>query len=142
MEELTGREAGLQPARAARAETSPATPSRKTRPIPKVAAMDRRATIRYPSHSEGVCLPVGGGADVRWSAQVKDVSDGGINLLVNRRFEPGSVLMLDFKGQHPDRPVCLLVRVVHVQALSKRKWSLGCRFGRRIGEEEVKSLVQ
>lgn len=113
----------------------------KARAVPKPSGAERRATIRYSSQSEGVCLPVGGGEEVRWSAQILDVSTGGVSLQVNRRFEPGTILALEFSGRKTDRPERLLVRVVRVHTPSRRKWVLGCAFGRGLGEEEVLSLT-
>lgn len=113
--------------------------SAQTRVLPTLAKKERRATVRYPSQAEGVCLPLHG-AEVRWAAQVRDISAGGLSLLVNRRFEPGTVLLLEFPGDHANRPGRLLVRVVRLEQLSKRKWALGCKFGRGLGEEEVKAL--
>jgi serine/threonine protein kinase len=128
--ELTGTDAEEEPTR-----------GRGSRVISKKSAADRRATVRYPSSSQGVCVPLGGGEAVRWSAQVPDISSGGISLLVSRRFEPGTILTLEFSGRKSNRPDRLLVHVVRVTNQGKKKWRLGCRFGTGLGEDEVEALL-
>ena len=64
----------------------------------------------------------------------------GIALSINRRFEPGSTLIVELQGK--TRPRHLLVRVVRMIKLATREWLLGCSFLSRLNEEAVRDLYQ
>ena len=102
---------------------------------------DRRATTRFPSDKECPCQALSSEKDVRWAAEVKDVSADGIGLLMNRRFEPRTVLTLELPTKGPGPAHRLLIRVVRVQAMAKRRWLVGCLFAMRLGEEEVRTMI-
>ena len=108
---------------------------------PKSRSQERRASVRYESGKECPCQALCTEKEVRWVAEVRDVSADGIGLVVNRRFEPRTVLTLEFPATDQEGARRLLIRVVRVQAQSRRRWLLGCVFARRIGEEEVRTMV-
>jgi hypothetical protein len=101
---------------------------------------ERRAVVRYPSRQGGNCHAIGGDSEVRWSAKIQDISEGGVALLLRRRFEPGTVLTVDLRGSGEPLARRLLVRVVRVQLHSHRRWLMGCAFARRLSSDEVQSL--
>jgi serine/threonine protein kinase len=102
-------------------------------------AADRRAYIRYVSQVKGSCRAVGGERRVRWTARIRDISAGGIGLIINRRFEPGTVLRVKLPGSSSRR--LYLVRVVRVEPNTARTWIVGCVFPRPLSEEEVQTLL-
>jgi serine/threonine protein kinase len=102
---------------------------------------DRRAAVRYASGKEGPCQALCSEKQVRWVAEVRDVSADGIGLVMNRRVEPRTILTLEFPATDQEGARRLLIRVVRVQALSKRRWLLGCVFARRLGEDEVQTMI-
>ena len=106
-----------------------------------VGRSDRRATIRFTSGKECPCQALSSEKDMRWPAEVKDVSADGIGLLMNRRFEPRTVLTLEIPARGQVAAHRLLVRVVRVQAMPKRRWLVGCIFAMRLGEEEVRTMI-
>jgi serine/threonine protein kinase len=118
-------EGGLTTATAVRTVSSP--------------AVDRRVHIRYVSQMKGSCRAVGAERRVRWTAQIRDISAGGIGLVINRRFEPGTVLRVKLPGSSSRR--LYLVRVVRVKADTARTWIAGCVFARPLSDEEVQSLL-
>lgn len=81
-----------------------------------------------------------GGRD--WPARIRDVSSGGLRLLLRRRFEPGTGLAVEVAGAEDDAPSTLLVRVVRVRAEADGCWLLGCTFVSPLGEEEIQGLLQ
>jgi len=115
---------------------SPVVPSAK---IPRRPAVDRRASVRFISKLKGTCHPLAAERKWRWTATVRDISAGGIGLILNRRFEPGTVLRVKLPGVSKKR--VYLVRVVRVQAHSARTWLVGCIFPRRLSDDEVESLL-
>ncbi len=102
---------------------------------------DRRAATRFTSAKECPCQALSSEKDVRWAAEVKDVSADGIGLLMNRRFEPRTVLTLEIPAKDHAAAHRLLIRVVRVQPMAKRRWLVGCVFAMRLGEEEVRTMI-
>jgi hypothetical protein len=100
---------------------------------------DRRRHPRLPSRQQAVCKSLSGHEGDTWKAQVNDVSQGGLSLTMNRRFEVGTVLLVTL-GQ-PQEPRWLFVRVVRQQARPGHKWQLGCMFAQPIREEELQGLL-
>jgi hypothetical protein len=56
---------------------------------------------------------------------VKDVSAGGIGVLVGRRFTPGAVLAVELPAA-PGGPRLLLGRVIHATPDAGGGWHVGC----------------
>jgi serine/threonine protein kinase len=106
------------------------------------AGQERRSTVRYPCLVDGRCLPVGSNGQEPWQAQVRDLSAGGLCLALGRRFEPGTVLVVEWPHLGDDLPGSLLARVVRTQALGSSRWAVGCQLARRLGDEEVCALLQ
>ena len=100
---------------------------------------EKRVWIRFPCNVEGSCQPILAGPGHQWSAKVQDISQGGVNLLVNRRFEPRTVLQVSLE-ENDNRLNGFLARVVYSRAESDGLWSLGCVFPSTLAEEEVFSF--
>ncbi len=127
---------GAQPPSAGKSSATPVSPSAR---IPRRPAVDRRICVRYVSRQKGTCRALAAERKWRWTATVRDVSATGIGLLLNRRFEPGTVLRLKLPGRGRRR--IYLVRVTRVVAHSARTWVVGCVFPRKLSEEEVATLL-
>jgi PilZ domain len=105
---------------------------------------DRRVWIRYPGNLETYCQPVAAETAPRtegcWPASVWDVSTGGMALLVERRFEPGTSLLL--LSAVNGLPRILSMDVIHASEHSSGHWMLGCVFPHPLTEEELHALWQ
>ncbi len=131
--ELTGRSA---PRPAARGRSG------VRRAVPKsFCGQERRTSLRFASTQEGCCLALAGDKDHEWTARVQDISHRGIGLVINRRFESGSVLLVQLHDRDRGFPHYLMVRVVRHQVLAPRKWLHGCTFARSLSEDELKVLL-
>src|SRR5437588_1865722 len=108
------------------------------KPVPPRAQVERRAAVRYAWNARGACRAVGGERRPRWQAIVQDISVTGICLQVNRRFDPGAVLVVEIEGKPSLRPRRLVARVVRLDQRSPRKWLIGCIFLRQLPEEAVR----
>jgi hypothetical protein len=75
-----------------------------------------------------------------WDAAIRDVSAGGIALLVSQHFEPGSFLAVEPQSPPEDAPTFLLVQVVRVAAQPDGVWLLGGKLVRELCESEVTAL--
>jgi serine/threonine protein kinase len=103
---------------------------------------ERRVSVRFSSKQDSSCAPLGGERACRWPAKIQDISSTGLSLLLGRRFEPGTLLLLQPEGgEDPSLPQTLLVRVRNARSQPRRKWLLGCTFARRLSEEEVRLMV-
>jgi serine/threonine protein kinase len=125
------------------APPAPARPSRPTlaRRKETFKGRDRRNATRFPCNLESSCLPIGGEADKPWKARIKDISARGIGLLMTRRFEPGTVLLLELQGEpRPLGPSRLLVRVMRVKEQSGRQWLVGCQLAYKLCPSELQGL--
>jgi hypothetical protein len=102
---------------------------------------ERRASARHPSKQGGLCGPVEGEERFRWFATVQDISAGGIRVLLDRRFESGTILAIEL-GATADGPSrSLEARVVHVKQTAGKKWMVGCAFTTPLNEGELQALV-
>lgn len=105
-----------------------------------IPGSERRVSVRHSCDAPGSCLPAVGG-ELTWKARVQDISRGGAKLLVQRRFESGTVLHIEIRMRKGSDPVMLLARVVHVSPLPSGEWALGCRFSREMSEDDVRSIL-
>jgi serine/threonine protein kinase len=118
------------------AEPSPTPPSERR----AATESERRVTVRYPCELNGVCQPIGEGEE-RWQGKVRDLSAGGLRLVMDRRFEPGTVLLVEVKGGSGAASSTLLVRVVRARKEGKDHWAHGCSVSRTLAREEVRELL-
>ena len=104
---------------------------------PASLGVDRRVWVRYSCDLESKCHSGRGTDELSWSGRVRDISRGGLNLLLNRFFEPGSYLTVDVP-LGPDLKVrALVVRVVHALNFGPANWALGCAFERPLEEKDL-----
>jgi serine/threonine protein kinase len=110
-------------------------------PLPSslVARPERRAAVRHLVTRGTTCVIdtglVAGGEDAveAWPAIVRDLSVGGIGLVLARRFEPGTAFAVRLDGV--DRE--LVVQVKRVQPDAVGHWSHGCEFESPLDDFEL-----
>jgi hypothetical protein len=98
---------------------------------------ERRQWRRHLSHAETVCEPAGDGT--RLPARVRDVSFGGISLMVRQRLAQGNLLHVNLPGS--DSEPRLLACVVQVSEPAEGSWALGCTFIRELNEQELNRFL-
>jgi hypothetical protein len=102
---------------------------------------NRRVTVRYHSGLHASCEPLAarGKSGLDWRASVKDVSRGGLGLLLDRRFEVGTILTVDLTLD-PHSNCMILARVAHCTPQPEGGWLVGCELlDRDAGEELVRT---
>lgn len=107
------------------------------------APLNRRAWVRYPCGQKGVCRAVANSQNGGlWPAKVRDVSTSGISLMMSRRFEVGTVLVVELDNTSGDDSVLLLARVVRVTERTRGNWVMGCTLSKQLGGNELIGLVK
>ncbi len=78
---------------------------------------------------------------MRWAAIIADISQGGVQLLLERRFEKGTGLAIELPGDGVHEPTVVFVKVVHLRRQDDGTWALGCRFISELGDDELQRLL-
>jgi hypothetical protein len=106
--------------------------------------VERRAWVRYDSSLSASCQPTGTLKDAGWAAQVRDISLGGLGLLLQHRFRPGTPLLVELKNAAGEVLRTVPVRVAHATPFLRGNnpcWLLGCQFVHPLTDAELKSLL-
>ena len=106
-------------------------------------ATEQRVTVPAtpPVRLNGTCQPIGEGEERLQQGRVCDLSAGGFRLVVDRRFEPGTVLIVEVQGETTRTTSILMVRVVRARREGATHWALGCQVARTLAREEVRDLL-
>lgn len=112
------------------------------RPIPRSLAreIENRVTNRYPCDQEAVTQALDAAPPVSWGATVKNVSAGGMGVVLCFPFKPGTHLAIVIQSLGIRRTY--LVRVVHVLDQSDGTWFVGCEFARRLHDDEIDEILR
>jgi hypothetical protein len=79
--------------------------------------------------------------ETRWSATICDISQGGLGLHLERRYEKGAALAVELPGDADHPPSVVFVRVVHVKRDDDGMWRLGCKFISELSDDDVHRLL-
>jgi hypothetical protein len=114
--------------------------------VPEPQGVERRASVRYPSDPESFsldnsCRPITAPQREAWSATVRDLSTGGMGIVINRRFEPGTLLIVELEDAEHTSSRSLLVRVVRAAQEARDCWFHGCAFTTKMTESELLGLM-
>src|SRR5262249_27989242 len=104
---------------------------------------ERRAYVRLASDLTATCRPAGRFQTVAWPGKVRDVSPGGVGLVLRHRFRPGTALAVELRETTGTPLRTVLVRVVHATAVvveGNPCWLLGCAFDEPLGDDEFRAL--
>jgi hypothetical protein len=105
------------------------------------AGAERRAAARIGCRLEGLCRPLQGREGDEWQARVRNLSAGGICLLLSRRFEPGALLLVELPAGGAGATRTLVARVIYVVPHVRAGWSIGCRLAQGLNPEELRELL-
>src|SRR5262245_18404317 len=104
-------------------------------------APDRRALVRRQFGRDVPCRLVHSERqDARW-ARVKDISPGGVGLLVGSPFEAAPPVIVELTDSAGVRRFSLAARVAYARLLQDGTWRLGCVFANRLSEAELHALL-
>jgi PilZ domain len=106
--------------------------------------VELRVWERFSCGLETSCQPLAarGDNDMCWSTRIKDISVGGMGLVLTRRFERGTSLAIEIPATASTPSDTLLAKVMHVTRLPDGQWLLGCAFVSILGDDEVQNLLR
>jgi len=112
-------------------------------PIPTQAAVECRVYQRHACELPTSCQPasVQEMREKSWSATICDISQGGVGLFLERRYEKGSALAVELPGDADHQASVVFVRVVFVKRCDNGMWRLGCKFISEISDDDVRRLL-
>ena len=113
-------------------------------PALELRGEERRACVRYLCQLDGSCQPVGQPTTGEsWLGKLRDISATGVKLSVNRRFEIGTLLVLELPHPGWEASRMLLCRVVRVsQEPLGSDWEVGCTLAHELSHDEIQSFLE
>jgi hypothetical protein len=102
---------------------------------------ERRASVRFATSRDASCNPISARA-ATLPVLIRDVSTGGIGLLATRRFERGTLLVIEVPDEEEATPSPMVARVVHVTLRDDGYWLLGCQFVGPLSDVDVQALIR
>jgi hypothetical protein len=106
---------------------------------PNPPRKERRAWVRYPSEAVTTIQTNSDAERQAVPARVRHISLGGIDLLVERAVERGTMVNVELPGASEER-ITVLACVVHVTPQDAHTWILGCTFAHELAAEDLQSL--
>jgi hypothetical protein len=76
-----------------------------------------------------------------WSARIRDISVGGLGLVVGNRLEPGTGLVVGLPSKKASWPRSVAGRVMHVHQQGDGAWAHGCAFAAPLSEPQLHDLL-
>ena len=112
--------------------TPPASPGR-----------ERRVFVRVPPKSASPVLSVSEQEEIiNWKSRVRDISVGGVCLLLNGTFKPGTVLDIVFTNPRTNQTRTVQAAVVRNETKDDVHWAVACAFLQKLTEEELDALTE
>jgi hypothetical protein len=108
---------------------------------PQTSPGDRRAYVRQECNLNVFSQPGEGRLDhVWWPATVRNISPGGIGLVLSRPFEVGTLLAMELPSSTQSGGHKFFARVRHATP-HRDGWLLGCAFVTKLSPEEIAALL-
>jgi hypothetical protein len=104
------------------------------------SAEERRVWLRYAANLNVRCGEVSGENDTGVSAEICDISQGGIQIIAPRRFEPGTLLSVEMPSAGGEERVAVLACVVRTHPHDDCEWKMGCRFSSELSEQQLNAF--
>jgi len=108
---------------------------------PIVSGIDRRASTRYPYNLATNCRLAASVAGDSWPARVRNISVGGINLVLSRAVDVGDNLALDLRSNTRNFARALSVRVCYCVEHPSGDWIIGASFSQPLQDDELRAFL-
>jgi hypothetical protein len=104
------------------------------------SSVERRGAIRFAAEGRVSCHPAGCRPGEQWVGKVRDVSRTGIGLSMPRRWERGTILILEIEPVGDSGPRSLCACVIHATPQADSNFLVGCAHGGDLTEEELQAF--
>src|ERR1700722_2973857 len=101
---------------------------------------ERRLWVRHPASLSTTVRPTSNGRTLRISSRIKDISRGGVHLVVDHAFEPGQLITVELPLAGEEKTQSVLACIVRVNEESGGQWALGCIFSQELADEDLEGL--
>lgn len=101
---------------------------------------ERRLWVRYPADLTAIVQPTANGSSTRLSSRVRDISRGGVNLLVEHEFQAGELISVELPLGDQNETQLVLACIVRVNEEAPGRWALGCVFSHELADEDLHGL--
>src|SRR5579871_6554445 len=102
-----------------------------------VLETDRRVWVRYPCDVEASCQAADLPDSQRLSARVRNISRGGINLVLSCPVEIVAFLSVELPTASPRATSNVLAYVVRLNPVTEGEWSVGCSFAAELNDFDL-----
>src|SRR5262249_29784442 len=87
------------------------------------------------------CRPAEAGNAASIPTRVRNISRGGVRLLVQHPLDSGTLLSIDFPAIEDCPAYTMLATVLHVTQLGDSEWAAGCAFACELSPDDVHTFV-
>jgi hypothetical protein len=103
---------------------------------------ERRVRVRYTQALKTFCQRGTGELDqIWWMGKVRDISCTGIGLVIQHRFDPETVLVVELENSNQTQSQSFQVRVIRTTPQPDGRWFLGCVFTKELTDAELKAVL-
>ena len=106
---------------------------------------ERRVWARFPTNIDSVCQPVAAETaaepEMGWPGGIIEISCGGMTVSLERRFHPGTQLVIEVPSGNDQPSRFLEVRVIHAKPQADGRWNHGCELRVKLSEADLQTLV-
>jgi len=110
--------------------------------VAEVQEKERRKAVRVPATGRVSCRPACARTGESWVGRVHDISQTGIGIVLPRRWERGTILLLDLAPLRAGGPRNLCACVMHATTLAGEGFVVGCAHGADLTDDEIKAFVE
>lgn len=114
---------------------------RKKNQPPQAAGAERRQSIRYGISLETSCRLLAMVKDDPIPVRVRNISRGGISLVVHKQVESGTLLEIELLNRPNMVLSKLQVKITYAVEHPSGDWILGGSFVEKLSDEDIKALL-
>ena len=101
---------------------------------------ERRLWVRYPAQISTTVSPTTNNESLRILSHIRDISRGGVNLVVDHAFERGEHISIELPLQGKEQKQTVLACIVHVAEEKPGEWRLGCVFAQELTDDDLTGM--
>jgi hypothetical protein len=105
------------------------------------SGIERRASTRYPCNLATSCRLVAALAGEAWPGRVRNISAGGISLVLNHEVNSGDLISIELRSTTRNFTRAIQVRTIYCIEHPSGDWILGGSFVQPLSDDELKAFL-